>query len=276
MMVRIAALWRWGLMRVRRTTRTDCRRPLMVAAAAGFMILHLLPPAASLQRVLVMNPGGWVEHEFSLSVDDPQLQSLRTVADAARQPNYRARTDDYYRAQWDMTAAEFYAAQTPAIDESVPIASGTPPAGTQPSGTVSQASFELVAPPAERRDWRAFWEQLRETSARRMQRLEPASGVDPIFARLRFGEIIPGPLPTASVFAALCMAAIAFVGARRWGCRPAQRMISLRSRHQLLVPPRWYRQRRSLDQWSGELTRGRLVECAAAVTIVGLLLQAWG
>lgn len=270
MMARFAGVLQGGLARFRRAARTDCRRPLIVAVAAGFILLQLLPGGASLQRVMVVNPGGWVEQAFSLPADDPRLGALRQAAAAASRPDYASRTDDYYRAQWDVTAAEFYAGQTLTID-----AAASSERRSQTSETVAQALFVRPASSAEHRDWKVFWEELRETSAARLRSLEPTPSVDPVFARLRFGELTDGPLPTTSVFGALCVAALVFLTARRWACHPPQRLIPLQAHQQLLVPSRWYRQRRSLHALTGRLTRGRMLECAAAVIIVALLLSSW-
>lgn len=265
MVARFAELLQGAFLWVCRAARTDSRRPLLVAVAAGFLVLQFLPAGTPRQRVLVTNPGGWVEHAFSLAVDDPQLESLRQAA--AARPSLQKRPNDYYRAQWDMTTAEFYAVQSKAMD--VPASAESPSAAPD---AVTQASFESTAVPAEHRDWTEFWERLRETSAAKLQSLDPAPRVEPILARLQFGEPRRGPLPTTSVFGALCVAAVGFVAARRWGCEAPQRRISLRARQRLIVPRRWYRQRRSLSDLTAALTRGRIIECAAVVTVAMLLL----
>lgn len=265
MVARFAELLQGACTWVCRAARTDSRRPSLVAVAAGFLALQFLPAGTPRQRVLVTNPGGCVEHAFSLSVDDPQLQALRQAA--AARPDYRKRADDYYRAQWDMTTAEFYAVQSEASDTAAiaesPLAA---------PGTVTQASFAAPAVPAERRDWAEFWERLRETSAAKLRSLDPAPRVEPTLARLQFGELRRGPLPPSSVFAALCVAAVGFVAARRWGCETPQRRILLRARQRLVVPRRWYRQRRSISDLTAALTRGRIIECAAVATVAMLLL----
>lgn len=290
MVARLLRLLQGGVAQIRRAARTEYRRPAIIAAAAGIAVLQLLPAGIPLQQVRLMSPGGWVERSFTLPLEDPRLESLRRAAAAAGKPNYAQRSDDYYRAQWDMEAAEFYAGHSPAT-EAAPLATQPiPPADSTltavsaggattptsaPANAVTQVSFDRPQTPAEPRDWKLFWETVRETSAARLQSLEPAPAIDPAYARLQFGELVFGPLPTSSVFASLCVAAFAFAAAQRWVCAAPQRRIALRSRQPLMVPRQWFRQRRSLRDWTAALTRGRIAEGAAAAALVAVWLGAW-
>lgn len=291
MLARFWTLLQGAMAGIRRAGRTEYRRPAIVAVAAGFAALQLLPAGTPLQQVRLMSPGGWVERSFALPVEDPRLESLRQAAASAGKPNYAQRSDDYYRAQWDMEAADFYAEHSPATD---PAALSTPAIsasastrltpfsaadakapGSATTGSVTQVSFERPQTPVEPRDWKRFWETVRETSAARLQSLEPTPAIDPAFGRLQFGELAYGPIPTFSVFASLCVAAFAFAAARRWACAAPQRRIPLWSRQPLVVPRRWFRQRRSLRDWTAALTRGRVIEGAAAATFAALALGTW-
>lgn len=277
-MLQLLALGRPALQAGGCAVRTACRRPLLVAAATGLAMLRVLPGGEPVLPVEILDASGAVAQVFTLAADDPHVESLRRAAEAASHPDYRKRSADYYRAQWVAETAEFYLAESRRVAASATSAAAANDLAADSISTVSYqsepASAESIARAAAPldRDWVAFWGELRETSTARMRALEPAPRVDPMFARMRFGVVGRGPYPTATVFAALCIAVLGFLATARWACRPPRRLIGLRTAQQLEVPAEWIRQRRDWRDLRTAWTGGRLIEGTAAIALLVLLL----
>lgn len=281
MMLQLRALGRPASRAVGGAVRTARRRPWLVAVATGLAMLRVLPGGEPVQPVEIVDLSGAVEQVFSLAADDPKLESLRRAAEEASHPDYRKRSPDYYRAQWDAVTAEFYLAN----DRRLAGADAAVVAGRDVASNASHAvspvsyqqdSAESVAAHTAAvhggRDWTAFWGEQRASAILRMRRLEPPPRVDPKFARMRFGEVGAGPYPTPTVFAAICIAVLAFLATARWACRPPRRLIGLRAEQQLEVPAEWIRQRRSWRELRTAWTGGRIVEAVAAAVLLLLLV----
>ncbi|WP_164100966.1 hypothetical protein [Candidatus Laterigemmans baculatus] len=257
--------------------RTARRRPWLVAVVTGLAMLRFLPGGEPVVAVEIVAPSGGVQRVFNLMAHDAKLESLRQAAEDASHPDYRKRSPDYYRAQWDAESADFYLAHTrqpefadaPAAGKPELAAAVSPVAYQQEQATAVQASATAVA---SDRDWNAFWLARRAGATERMRSLEPPPRVDPLFARMRFGSVRPGPYPVPSVFVALCGAVVAFLVTARWACRPPQRLIGLRAAQRLEVPAEWIRQRRSWRELRTAWSWGAAVEASAVLALVVLLI----
>ena len=249
---------------------TRYRRPAVLAAATLLIMNAILPNGKTVRCVEVADELGGVAHRFFMDVNDARLKVLSEQLAVAANPKRGRQADAFYKSKWEMELATIYS-------NDLRSQSTAESATAEPeSAVVTQASYlpHHAATPSNvaTTDWAAYWNQVRERSAKNLLASEVSPVVDPVLLRTRLGGVAVLPRSSWFVFLQLAATALTLVFAWRFTNPPSVPRLELHCPMVIAIPQAWFRVRQASIRNLRICSRWQALEISAAIGCALFLL----
>ena len=249
---------------------TRYRRPAVLAAATLLIMNAILPTGKMVRCVEVSGENGVVAHRFIMDVKDPRLTILSQQLAVAANPKRGRQADSFYKSKWEMELATIYS-------NDLRSQSTAESATVEPTNAVvTQASYSPhhAATPSNvaATDWTAYWNQVRERSAKNLQASEVLPAIDPVLLRTRLGGVTVLPRSSWFVFLQLAATALTLVFAWRFTTPPSVPRLELHCPMVVAMPQSWFRVRKASIRNLRIRSRWQVLEISAAIGCAIFLL----
>lgn len=264
-------------------TAVNLRRPIILAVTLATTSLSILPGPYSVCDIEIAASKDADKQTFVLRAQDPALDQLRSRMLAARQPDVKRRSDEYYRVQMLMQLADYYASTASTsvhpsgVEQSNPTVTPAARRALRADGAVQMASYEsdldFSSPPIASKDtvaWDRYWQTQRDQLGQQLAALEPKSMSPEVFRKLEIGGERLAPRPVQSWLTAALIGCLTGLLTSQFACALRRAKITLRSDLVLTIPREWAKERFSWRVWILDRTWGDWLEGSAVIVLIVL------
>jgi hypothetical protein len=257
------------------------RRTTILSVTATILSLSVLPGPYSVCDVEIAASNGAEKQTFVVRAQDPALDLLRSRMQAARKPDVKRRSDEYYRVQMLMQLAEHYAnaasnsARDDSSEKSSPMVTPTPRRALRGDRGVQMASYEaevvsnsLPSANADTFAWDRYWQSQREQLGQQLAALEPKPTGPEVFRRLEIGNERLASRPVQSWLTAALIGCLTGLLTSQFACVVRRARITMRSDLVLTVPRGWAKERFSWRAWCLDRVWGDWLEGVGIIVLI--------